>query len=360
MRRERGEPWPWVVGAALLLSTGVAAGAGDDVEPIRVEFHAPSGCPGAASFFDQVRARTAKVRAAAPGEQARTFTITVVEDARKVRGRLTIEDPPAPPASREVSGEQCSEIVSALALITALAVDPRASTAPPASLPAPPPAPPPPRASSSAPPPEATGPHPGAPYAPSLSPMALPLPALPALPLPPPTWRFTLGVDLGGVSAVSPSLAPTIAWFIDAELQRPSIFSPTIRASILRADSGFLGRPPVRARFQWLAGRVEGCPIRFSPRATVGMWPCALLDAGAIEASGQGRVMGEDKIRPWIAPGLLGRVQWDIFGPALIEAEGGATFPLVRDTFFLRPGIDVQTAPPVGGFFAFGVGVHFF
>jgi hypothetical protein len=318
MRSTRGKPWLCVLGpillAALLLS---AAAQGDDDEPIRVTFHAPSDCPSAASFFDQVRARTTKVRSAAPGEAARAFNVTILEKAGKVHGRLTIEDPPAPPALREVTGEKCSEIVSALALITALAVDPRASTAPSSSLPAPPPeehATPAPSSSPSS-----------SPYHPPLlwmEPIPPPLPVLLPPPLPAPRWRFTFGVDLAVLGAVAPSIVVGTAWFVDAERPGPSIVSPTFRASIFRADSGLVGRRPIHSRFQWLIGRIEGCPLHFSPHQRVGIWPCVLLDVGALEASGWGRTSSSNRARPWIAPGALGRIQWDFLGPLLLEAEG--------------------------------------
>ena len=136
--------------------------------------------------------------------------------------------------------------------------------------------------------------------------------------------------------------------------------SPTLRASMFQADSGLLDRRPVHSRFRWLVGRIEGCPLRFSPYPTVVISPCALLDAGALEASGWGRTSSGDRTRPWVAPGLLGRIQWDFFGPLLIEAEGGAMFPLVRDTFYVAPAFDIHQAEIAGGFFAAGVGMYFF
>ena len=125
-----------------------AAPAAADTEPIRIVFHAPAGCPDEAAFTGQITARTQRARLAAAGEVARTFSVTI-SPARgaRARGKLVIDDPRGPSASRAVSGT-CEEVVSALGLVAALAIDPRASTAPkPLSAqppPAPPPSPPPP------------------------------------------------------------------------------------------------------------------------------------------------------------------------------------------------------------------------
>jgi hypothetical protein len=367
MRSRRAELGSWALCAALLLAAAAAA-AQDAVEPVHIEFHAPSGCPGEAAFLAQVHARTSKVRGAAAGERARTFTITVTRRASGILGQLKIEDPPAPPALREVSGEDCGEIVSALALITALAVDPHASTAPQTSLsttptPAPVAEPPAAEAPVSAAP---AGSPPLPPYAPPppwLGPIAMPLPAL----LPPlrsaaapSRWRLSSGLQIAAISAVAPGIIPGVDGFIDVEQRAASVFSPSFRVSVFWATGGGIRVGPVFSNFYWLAGRLEGCPLQIRPVASVRLSPCGLIDAGRLQAEGGGRVASAIRVRPWVAPGVLGRLRWEIVDPLLVEVEAGAFFPLVRDTFFIEPGIDVHRAPPVGGSLAAGVGVHFF
>lgn len=365
MRSRRAELGGWASCAALLLSVAAAA-AQDAVEPVHIEFHAPSGCPGEAAFLAEVHARTSKVRGAAAGERARTFTITVTRRASGILGQLKIEDPPAPPALREVSGEECGEIVSALALITALAVDPHASTAPQVSLsPSPPPvveapaaaAP----ASPSPPPSPPLGPY--IPPPPWLGPIAMPLPAL----LPPsrsaaalPPWRLSSGLQIAAISAVAPGIIPGVGGFIDVEQRAASVFSPSFRASVFWATGGGSRLGPVFSNFYWFAGRLEGCPLQLRPVALVRLSPCAVIDVGRLQAEGGGRVTSSVRVRPWVAPGVLGRVRWEIVDPLLVEVEAGAFVPLVRDTFYIAPMIDIHRAPAVGASLAAGVGVHFF
>ena len=57
---------------------GVASTAAAETEPIRLDYRAPaSSCPSAESFTAGVLRRTPAARAAAPGEDARTFVIVI-------------------------------------------------------------------------------------------------------------------------------------------------------------------------------------------------------------------------------------------------------------------------------------------
>jgi hypothetical protein len=364
MRSRRGEPWSWAVALALLFLA--ASARGSDVEPIHIAFVAPSGCPDATSFLEQVRARTLKARRAEAGESARTFTVTVTQQAQRIHGRLKIEDPPAPPSVRDVSGEQCSEIVSALALITALAIDPRASTAPQATLPAPPKPPveekPAPEAPEDTPPPALPPPVPAELPAPRPGPSPLPRSAPPAL-LPSallPRWRTSLGMHFTLLGAVAPGILPGAEGFLALERTGSATLSPAFRLSALWAESGAIRRGPALASFTWMAWRLEGCPLRFTPSARVRLSPCGLLDAGMLQAEGRGRAAAGRSLRPWIAPGLLGRLELEATKELFFEVEGGATFPLVRDTFYIAPATDVHRVPVAGALFAAGAGVRFF
>lgn len=371
MRSQRGSRRSWATGPIALaaaLSAEVARGQGDLAEPIRVAFEAPAGCPDLTAFLDQVTARTPKARLAAEGERARTFKIVVTQEGQRARGRLTIEAPPERPSTREVTGEQCNEVVSALSLITALAVDPRASTGPPESLA---------RASSasSAPPPQTTiaGP-PGPPlppyYLPPLTAVALtalPLPALltpwaPARPTRTPGPHFAVALHAAGEGAIAPDLTP--GGQLGAELyweRKGSIFSPSLRLSTLVARSDVVRRGPAFGQFTWIAGRLEGCPLSFTLSAELAASSCVIFDAGALSARGGRRdATPTARVRPWIAPGLIGRLQWRIAGPLFLELEAGATFPLVRDTFYVARDFTLQETPIAGALAAGGVSVRFF
>jgi hypothetical protein len=341
----------WAFAAAVALAPAPAA-AEDAAEPIRVAFHASEGCPDEAAFTGEITARTAKARPARPGEAARTFTVDVEVSARRVRGTLAIEEPHGESAAREIAGDTCAEVVSALALIAALAIDPKASTAPK-------PPPPPPRPPEHLPPPP-----PPPPYAPLpwWGPVATPLPAHPVAGEGS-RWRWSWSFHGGAASALAPGLVPVIAVNAEALRVRDSVVSPAVRLSMRVADTGYLASGMEAAHFRWAAGRLEGCPVRLPLITSLTLTPCALLDAGVLQADGIGAAFSLAHTRPWAAPGLVGRLAWDlssaVSAPILLEAEGGVTFPLVRDTFAFFPEGTFHAVPAAGGFFGGGLGVYF-
>jgi hypothetical protein len=55
----------------------------------------------------------------------------------------------------------------------------------------------------------------------------------------------------------------------------------------------------------------------------------------------------------------VARVQAEILGGLLLEAEGGASFPLVRDSFYFSPSLTAHEVPAVGGLAGGNVGFRF-
>jgi hypothetical protein len=345
-------------GIASALGTSVLAAlspsaAAADAEPIRIEYRAPASCPGEADFAAQVTGRTTRARLASPGETARTFTIEITASGGAIRGKLTIDKPRA---VREVKGGTCDEVISALGLVTALAIDPRASTAPK------PPPPPPPSAPSPPPPPPKPREHfpPPPRYAPLpwYGPIADPLPAL-LTPAPEARWRVGWGLHFGGASAIAPSILPVLGGFVAIARDSSAVLAPSFRLAILRADSGWITSGASLARFAWTAARAEGCPIRLEPAPSLGIVPCVHITAGALDASGISLAPQPGSARPWVAPGLLARVAWDIVDRVFLEAEGGVDFPLIRDTFYFAPANTAHAVPVAGGSFGVHLGTHF-
>jgi hypothetical protein len=377
MRSQRGERHAVAVAAAgLALALGARAAGAADSEPIRIRFEAAGGCPDEAAFLDQIRARTAKARVAVAGEKARTFSVRLTQEGRSIRGRLSIsiEESADTADLREVTGERCAEVVSALALITALAVDPRASTAPPARLPLPRlPAPPLGSGDASAPSPAAPPrsqlpPNHPAPYLPPLSWASLEVAPLPVIPgvvaARGSSWRFSVGMAVAAFGGIAPPLAAGATLFLEAaRVDRGALaFAPSLRLAAIQVDSGYVTVAPVVARFQLRAARAELCPVRLvlGAGASASIGACASFDVGAVLAQGWAIGASESRLRPWAAPGAGGRLRWTIAENVELQLEGGGSFPLVRDTFFIAPNIDVHAVPATAGWFAGGVGVHFF
>jgi hypothetical protein len=95
--------------------------------PINVEFVAPAGCSSLDSFYRGVRARTDRVRLAGAGEQGVQIRVQVFRVGTTIRGELRIGDHQEESETRRVDGVSCNEVVEALSLTAALALDPSAS-----------------------------------------------------------------------------------------------------------------------------------------------------------------------------------------------------------------------------------------
>src|SRR5687767_5533485 len=114
---------PLVVGLTTLL-VPVPAGASDAV---RFQYDAPVECPNEAAFVERVRERSQHGRFAAEGELARTFIVTITLDESGATARVDFVDTDGSAVFRKVRGNTCEEAVSGIALVTALAIDGRAT-----------------------------------------------------------------------------------------------------------------------------------------------------------------------------------------------------------------------------------------
>src|SRR5690606_32168893 len=121
--------------------------------PVSLRYQAPEACPPESVFRAGVDGRTAQAAwQDEDGEEVTSLEVEVSIEDDGARGRLVVREPGrAPAAPREVRDATCDTVVDALALVAALAIDPKASLAPtlrpvpppPVRKPAPPPKPPP-------------------------------------------------------------------------------------------------------------------------------------------------------------------------------------------------------------------------
>jgi hypothetical protein len=352
-----------LVAALALFALACAARAQDGTEPIRISFAAPPGCPDELAFTTELRGRTPRARPAWQGEPARTFRITITRHRDTTLGNLTIEEPGGVgSAVREVTGRTCPEVVSALALITALAIDPHASTAsrPPALAP--------------------TGP--ALPHAPwdaglpsDLAPPSLrlaephdsnsamippPLPAwIPRPRLVTPGFRVTTGAQITAHGGVGPALEPGGALFVELGRTERSLLVPTFRVSAMTSAGGAVTTNGARASFKFEAGAVEGCPVQIALERLVRLFPCAAVEVGAIEAQGDSVEFYTKRTEPWISADLLARSQWTFVEHLVLELQGGLAFPLVRSRYLLTSTVIGYDVPQVAGTVGAGLGVRF-
>jgi hypothetical protein len=333
---------------AIAATALAAAEARGEPPPIRVDYQAHEGCPAADGFLDEIRWRTRLARLAEPDEEALLVQARVTRRGAVSSGRLSLGEGKA----RTIEDPSCDEVVSALALITALAIDPRASTGPRPPVPAPAPAP---AAPLPAPPPDPPL-RAAAPPPPEIVPAPLPVIPPPSA-APPAPRRWMVGARASAAFSVTPR--PLLGGGVFVERAEGGA---SLRLAIELAATGELDAGPGGASFLRGAGRIEGCAFTVRPASWLRLVPCVGAEGGALR--GQGILRGslthvEQTTVPWAGLGFVPRLGIDV-GIVVVEAQGGPVFPLVRRTFvFDGPDYLIHAVAPVTWTTGLGAGVHF-
>lgn len=348
---------------------------------VRIEYQAAPGCPDEDAFRSALRAQVRsgalsgladrddtdetdatdepRETGRASDEPARILSVHIAEHQGKLRGRLLLEEPGGASSAREVTGASCPEVVSALALVAALALDagPSASTASPTSPGAPGAASP--------------RPTPRRPPRGTVTPRTRPPEpeTEPPQPSPPPETdtnsptdsdvHWEMGAHAGAFGAVSPNLTWGAMPFLDRSVWERGGLAPSFRLGVIMAQSPTLFTENGTASFQWVAARLTGCPLA----AHIGPLtarPCAGLDIGALRGLGSGVTEPQQVTRPWVAAIVEARLQWVIIEGLVLDAEAGVTAPLILDTFvFQDPTREIHVVPALGGFVSAGIAARF-
>ena len=108
-----------------------------EVKPVQVVVDAPLGCADAIDFFSSLRSRTQLVRQAMGDEPRTTLQVRLLEMRRYVLGELRMVDNRGETDTRRVQGANCGDVVQALALAAAVALDPSVLLPATVTIPAP-------------------------------------------------------------------------------------------------------------------------------------------------------------------------------------------------------------------------------
>ncbi len=311
-------------------------------DPVRFDYQAPEGCPDAVSFRNRVGARTNRARMAEPGELARTFAIEVRADPSGATAFLRFIDSRGTPVTRAVRGETCDEVVSAIALVTALAIE--AGTVE-EGAPAPP------------------GPKPEQPAAPPPvnTPAEKPTKRSPPAPTPH-ALAWLIGAETGVTTWLGPS--PTLGIGAFGELGKYAGASG--RLTLLRATSHALvplsDQTFRRADFTALVARIEGCPVAVALGAGFRFVPCLGLGLGALEGAGDPENIQEPDTQTIFFADLVPelRLDWTLADSLVFFVEGELGIPLRRRDFvFDEPPQPVYSIPALGVGASLGMAVRF-
>jgi hypothetical protein len=322
------------VTASVTLAAAVRAQGSET--PIRIAYRAPHDCPDEGAFIAELTRRAKISGFAQAGELARVITVVVESSPERSRARVELTDIDGQPVRREVEAATCAEVVSAIALVTALALEARLDEEHEQE-----------RAQ-----PQAAKP------APTETPRAEPSTAMPTAPKSE-TQRFSWW-SVGVAGGYATGMAP------DGLLQLRAFGGLALDARWELRLSGAYGaasavREGASLNFSAVWARLEGCwlAVRIGARGSFG--PCAGVESGALHASGVESppriVIAKSTTEPWAAGVALGRIRL-AEQVLFVEAQAELLAPLVRHEFVLdRPPATVHEFPVLAYGAALGVGI---
>jgi len=312
--------WRALGALGVLLSARAALAAPPPGQPFRLEYWAHGACPDALEFSRQIRSRAPRLRPAEGDEPALGFYAELDDRNGYATGRLTARSPDGREVTRTVRGPTCDDVVTALALIAALAADPVQPLEVPAS--------------------ESSGrkrtPRP-APRTPDsrLGPDETPYRAFdePSIAEPEERWTYGVGGGLEFNSAIAPSPSFGLSVVLEAEAPGGSPARAFWSLSVIRAASGSTPTAGGDASFSWLAFRAVGCPARWPELKPLFLRPCAFFDVGALQGSVSTDAVSHNSTRAWASAGAFGRIEAQVAEVISFQLDGGIVAPLTPGEF---------------------------
>ena len=342
-----------------------------------VSYRAPPACPTQAAFLEHLRSRLGASPAA--GGSGRGLDVQIIVSGDRYAGRLSLIAADGRSTNKTLSDADCGELVDALALVAALALetdgvehvvpDPGHAPAVPAPAPAPSPAPAPPPPPLAPPPPPASSPAP-APTAPPLTrppasaPTQVPAPeSTPALaPVPAPDSTPTPALESSSTSMSGPRLGVALAGFAATGPAPTPLFGPALTLRLVWRAAGLL-RPTLElggaasfsldaaeakgtAAFEWWTARAIAYLLQASPGGGVVLRGGVAGDFGALLAHGSHTASPATSSRPWASLGLAAGLEVPIGSRFALLPAVAVEAPLRRDRyafgstdFFEVPGV---------------------
>jgi hypothetical protein len=247
-------------------------------------------------------------------------------------GRLLIRDPDGAEGSRTVRGATCDEVVEALALFAALAVDPLASTSP--------------------------HPIPPRPTAPAVSSgVPEPRPPTPA-PLPGESrWVWSAGADAEIATGVAPTTLASVAVMLAVAREREGAWSPAARLALGGTRDSLLGADQTLTSYAWAHAALSVTPTEWAPAAVLALRPWISIEGGVIDAAGRAVHDAQEQVVPWAALGISGEITYRIVPGMFLRAEAGMVTTLHRYRFYLGPDSTLYIEPPFGARAGVGLSV---
>lgn len=346
---------------ALASAQPTAPTSPDTPEQVELQYVGGAGCPTKTAFVREVAARIRRPIEWVALGGATQISVSVEEADGHAAGRLDVVRHGADPTRREFMASSCIEVSSALALVTALTLDPNARTE---------------RLAPVIGNPDATGgvtsepaPEPEPAPAPAPVPAAPPLPPAPPparAPAPtqlatertaaaPPRYLVWLGPMVGVAGGYAPEPLITLGASLGARAAVRRGFSPTFQLTALWGKTGSTGPSAPDGTFAWALARLEACPAQLSLASLLALEACLVGEVGRLSARGAEGQIDEPVTanRWWVAGGAAFSLHFSA-GRWFTRLGAHALFPATRDKFeFRNPDRTVHQA----GLLAYGANV---
>ena len=326
---------------------------GKGAKPVQVEFEAPAGCSSADAFFGSLSSRTDEVRQSDGNEPHTTIQVRLTRTRGRVLGELRVVDDRGGTDTRKVQGASCDDVVEALSLTAALAVDPNALLSAPATAPA--------LAATAVPgadpniiPPVPNPPAAKKPKEPDGTMAADRETARASLYVP---W-LELGAGAVGTALLTTSASPGIAVSSRWTQAGSGVLRTTLGLAFTYVRNGLLGSPgAVQVSFTGLAA--TACPLHLSASLFT-VQPCALMMAGRFGASGREASHTYDVDHLWLGAGGVLHVSAFLGDGLSLNLDGGISAPFVKRRFYsTTPGNVVGETPSISPIIALGLSYGF-
>jgi hypothetical protein len=364
----------------VLIAAGrTAAGPAFGPITVRLDVDAPARCADADTFYAALSARVERLKRATSGETGVRLKVRLTRAGSKVHGDLWITDEHSEVRARQVDGVSCEQVVAALSLTAALALDPSANvagapgtayTTPTASLSAPPaPAASTGRAESGAPPsatpapPTGTAPTPTVPESRPPSTLNTPLPSTPppwstppstsATPTPPASTGINLNdgrpdtdvtvhapvhssltIDVGARAVAATVVSPFVGLggtvFARFGWDTSDALGPALSIAGTYAPNDLLQSHDVVIR--WSAVALTACP-GWGLRQPIILEACAQFMGGWLSANDRAITNPQSARRSWWSAGAVVHGRVPIGAGFNVDLELGAAAPLVYRRF---------------------------
>jgi hypothetical protein len=330
---------------SLAFAAAAAVGLDAEMRPVEVQFEAPDGCSGASAFFGGLRARSDRVRMALADEPHTTIQVRLIRGHGQVVGELCMIDDRGETERRKVQGATCDEVVQALSLTAAVALDPNAfASVPPVS----------PAAVSPAASLDADAKTPDARSQSSIdraskeetAPKAVSPALAPSMWAPRPVPHSEYGVGLVGLTVLSGSFSSGIGVAARKNLgpDGDRTFRPTLGLAMAYLRNDMLPSPgKVETALASMVATV--CPLRGTAGILTAQ-PCAHVLIGWLSARGRQEAHPSTADRFWLSTGLTVRAAAFIGRGFSLELEGGISAPLIKRRFFASMPSNVVAETP--------------